>query len=112
MAEKKPLKWITNGTLVYATESRVSERGKTFEANRFSFFVQRDGSSATTEELEGVARLAGAAPDLLEALKGYVDFVSCPNCQDIEMCEDCADEYAQLHVAARAAIAKAQAEPA
>lgn len=65
MAEHTPGPWLRAGRTIYA----LIGKGKR-QVNRFSFQVQGGGlSGAPIEELEAVAVLAQAAPDLLAACK-------------------------------------------
>ncbi|MGZ2829964.1 hypothetical protein [Pseudomonas aeruginosa] len=90
MSKHTPGPWYRDGTTVYALNPQ--------NFNRFS--AQIHGAHTPQSELEAVARLVAAAPELLEALRACVSRIT-DEVADAEFL----DEVEQ----ARAAIAKATA---
>lgn len=64
-------KWIRVGRLVYALQHAGYRRGVEQFENRFSASVQ-PGRGVSEAEAERVAALMHAAPELLEALRGFI----------------------------------------
>lgn len=92
------------GTTVYMLESDGFRRGVEQFRNRFSANVQGYGSTPK-EELEEIATLMAAAPELLEALQMII--AACDACGKDDD-KSLIDEFTQkMEDKARAAIAKA-----
>jgi hypothetical protein len=69
-AKPLPLRWLREGTLVYAIVDNPKPRpGMPSQVNAFAFRVQDQNRILTDEETERVATLATAAPAMLEALR-------------------------------------------
>ncbi len=79
-------------------ESRLNKRMVELEASGLSC----DGAGIAALS-EAVDRETGL-PELIWALRGYVEFRPCRECDGDEMCEDCADSYQRLHESATAAL--------
>jgi hypothetical protein len=81
-----PGPFLVEGTTVYALEFDSWRGGKELMRNRIYANVQgyRD---TPKEELEAVATLFAAAPELLEALEKLIDAVSRNSLSDVILCK-------------------------
>lgn len=66
---RTPGQWLRTGTVVYTLTHAGWRRGEEQFKNRWSLNVQRDTQDCPQEEVEDVARLVQAAPDLLADLR-------------------------------------------
>lgn len=103
MSESKhtPGPYLRTGTTVYALQHAGWRKGEEQFCNRVYASVYA-GPGCPPEEVEAVARLFQAAPELLEALKSLYDYVGDP----ISFAESADSVFEK----ASAAIAKATGE--
>ena len=75
-----PEQWLSEGRTIYALrlDPRPERKRPPQEINVFSAAVQNDNRIASDAELDANVRLMKAAPLMLEALRGIVDWMPVP----------------------------------
>lgn len=69
-----PGPWLREGTTIYAVVQDGWRKGEPLMVNRFSVHINR-GKDSTPEELEAIACLTVAAPEMYEALKQCQEYL-------------------------------------
>lgn len=81
MSEHTPGPWLRDGRCVYALETVCDANGKEYKRNRFYFGVQGSPAGPSEKELEAVARLAQAAPVMLQSLETIAKILGDAPCE-------------------------------
>lgn len=73
MSKHTPGPWLREGNTIYTLTHSGWRKGVEQLCNRFAAHVAAYHVDCQPEEMEANVQLMAAAPDLLEALKGFID---------------------------------------